>query len=181
MSVDERVKHADIKKQPTPKAGRWRLYNIEDDNADGSAKVKNKEGYSFSIPKEDHIKIGIVSEGPLLLTPTQMIETLENLNGFFHIRFFKEDGELREMYAHCNGRPRGNILRLVDLEKNATDIRQCHMDKVVSVVTSRGEHKVLQTAAFNALARNAQKTRIEKQELKEQRAAKRSKKSAEDD
>ncbi len=148
MPPNKKMRYGDDTQAPTVMASRTRLYTVR--NVDGdSVDLTNKEGIRFTEKKDDLVMVGEV-ESRVEVTPTQMVEKLDMLGGFFYIGFIKSDGTTRHMYAHVVDRPKGGHLNLQDLEKPMKEHRSCRMERVFSLIT-KGVHYVLKRPAFNAL------------------------------
>jgi len=117
-------------------------------------RVVNAENHEFSVPAKDAIKIGEATTPPVEVTRSEMCSILRDVRGFFFLTFVKRDGSLRDMYAHVDGAPVGDAFPLVDLELDATAIRQCRMSSVVKIIKSTGELVVLKKSAFQAVLRD---------------------------
>lgn len=138
---------------PPVKASRTRLYDIRSTNLDGDAlDLTNREGIQFSEKKEDLVLVGAVDK-TVMVTPMEMTDALDALGGFFFIRFFKNDGTERAMYAHVVERPKGGLMRLRDLEQPMATLRSCKMNRVYSLITG-GKHYTLKTAALKKLQKS---------------------------
>lgn len=133
---------------PEIKASRTRLYTIHNNANSQILALTNKEGFRFSLDRNDVVFVGAVDE-TISVTPTQMTEALDAIGGFFFVRFLKQDGTERSMYAHIMSRC-GGMIKLRDLELPMAECRSCRMDRVYSLV-SNGKHYVLKRAALAKL------------------------------
>lgn len=143
---------------PVAKAARTRLYDIvlKDATSTGHS-VRNREGLTFNIPKEDCVTIGEVDPGATTeFTKPEMEDFMDRAHGYLFVKFVKDNGDIRSMYAHVNGRAIGGHMRLVDLEQNATETRSCRMERVFYVVCN-GKKYVLKEAAFTKLMLETEK------------------------
>lgn len=118
------------KTPPVVKAARTRLYDVIQ-----KGRVKNKEGHVFDIDSKDVVYIGEYSKTEDV-TPTELTLLISRLRGFFFIRFIKQNGEMRDMYAHINGPMVGSTVYLRDLDNVSTTMRSCDVHRVVCVVAN---------------------------------------------
>ena len=139
-------------KRPVVKAGRARLYDIVDkDHSPTSARILNKEGLRFNCPLVDLEFLGEYQGDEELVTPTEMAEHLRTAKGFLHISFLKADRKSREMYGFVRGGiSASGCLPLQDLEKDASEHRQCKVDRVYALVLG-GKRYVLKKPAYAKL------------------------------
>lgn len=139
---------------PDVRGARTRFYKVIRPSSDGHVDhyLENKEGLRFSASVKDIELIGGV-DTEREVTHTEMIEQLDRVVGFFHVRFVKvDDGTIRSMYAHVVQRALGGVLKLRDLELTNSELRSCHMDRVVSLIT-KGKQFKLGPAAFAKLVK----------------------------
>lgn len=143
-------KYNKVLEAPERRLARTRLY--EDAGDDTSHwRARNAEGIVFRLPKKDAVMVGWATSPAVEVTRSEMCGVLRDVRGFFFLTFVKKNGELRDMYAHVEGPPVGDMFPLADLSLDVSEHRQCRMSSVVKVITSDGRLYVLKKAAFAAV------------------------------
>ena len=120
---------------PSEKAARFRLYDIisSDDSSD-KIKLKNHENISFTCDKSDIIRIGKFDTTINLTTMESITNKVNEIDGFFWLRFRKVDGSIRSMYCmKMKDKISGN-LNLRDLSCPNTEIRSCIMSNIIDFI-----------------------------------------------
>ena len=116
---------------PTVLAARTRLYDIVDKD---DLKVKNKEGLTFTIPRNDVVWIG-EHKGQEFVTKSEMSNVVLNTRSFTFIRFKKMDGTMRDMYCSITNIV-GNDVFLKDLQKTQDESdRRCKLENVYQIIS----------------------------------------------
>lgn len=126
------------------KAVRTRLYDVVGETST-HLQLENKEKFKFTHRKAagDLVIIGDYTSTKKVCR-TEAVKILTDCHTFFEIRFMKQDGSERHMYAHVRA-VLPMCFSLKDLELNDNEVRQCRFDRIKEFIVKGVKYTVRQS------------------------------------